>query len=130
MSPSSCYENLGCYCSCLGCLSIAPFLPREICSQSYCILVSRQYYSSINISKGGPGGTYTWTERCPEHFCTTGFSIKVALTFPLFKLQVNTRRQMLPFCFSALVMTPHLAGQTPNYVQYRLHQLGLGLKGS
>lgn len=91
-------ENLGCYCPCSGCFSIALFLPGEICNRSCYILVSRQYYSSVSVSKGGPGGT----DRYLEHFCATGFILIVALTFPCsnFRLTRGTNAAILFLCTS------------------------------
>ncbi|XP_074840623.1 vitelline membrane outer layer protein 1 homolog [Carettochelys insculpta] len=38
---------------------------------------NRYYYNAINVSNGGPWGTWTWLDMCPEHYYAMGFSIKV-----------------------------------------------------
>nr|XP_006133305.1 vitelline membrane outer layer protein 1 homolog [Pelodiscus sinensis] len=38
---------------------------------------NRKYYSSINVTNGGPWGSWTWIDMCPEHYHALGFSIKM-----------------------------------------------------
>lgn len=130
MSPSSCYGNTGCYCSCLGSLNIAPFLPEEISNGSYCILISKQLLQLNEHLQGR-----TW-KHLPVDWDTLNISVLQDLAWRLrnlpspFRLQVNTWREML------LLFLCVSDGTSPNRTnptgqpqgQHWLRQLGLGLK--
>ncbi|XP_067418066.1 vitelline membrane outer layer protein 1 homolog [Emydura macquarii macquarii] len=38
---------------------------------------NRNYYKSINVTNGGPWGTWTWLDMCPERYYAMGYSVKV-----------------------------------------------------
>uniref|UniRef100_A0A8C4W449 Vitelline membrane outer layer protein 1 homolog n=1 Tax=Gopherus evgoodei TaxID=1825980 RepID=A0A8C4W449_9SAUR len=60
----------------VGLAYVSPvFGKREISANG--TFSNRQYYSSINVSNGGPWGTWTWIDMCPEHFYAMGYSVKM-----------------------------------------------------
>lgn len=100
MSPSSCYGNLGCYCSYLGRLKVAPFFPGDIRNGSYCISISSiiaQWTSSRQHLESLTGGLRN----------TLNISVQQDLVWRLinllspFRLQVNTWTGMLPLFLCA-----------------------------
>lgn len=61
----------------LAALAYSPLVSGEPAVKANGIFLNRQHYSSISVANGGPWGTWTWTDMCPEHFYAMGFSIKV-----------------------------------------------------
>ncbi|XP_039380161.1 vitelline membrane outer layer protein 1 homolog [Mauremys reevesii] len=76
-TSSSCYKMQAIPILLLvGLAYVSPvFGKREISANG--TFSSRKYYSSINVTNGGPWGTWTWIDMCPEHFYAMGYSIKM-----------------------------------------------------
>lgn len=122
MSPSSCYGNPACHCSCLGCLNIAPFGSEmeTIAFESADSITAQWTSSRQDLEALTCGLRDTLNIPVPQDLAWR----LINLPSP-FRLQVNTWREMLPLflCDSD--------GTSPNrtaYSQHQLHQLGLGVK--
>ncbi|XP_078520152.1 vitelline membrane outer layer protein 1-like [Lissotriton helveticus] len=66
------------------------WLPGLLCALAFCLqaahgseikangtFAGRQYYTSISVTNGGPWGSWTWIDMCPEGSYATGYSVQL-----------------------------------------------------